>query len=327
MSEIITLDQLAIVILNWNGFDHTVKCVESIQGAGFFLRTILILDNGSTPRQDELLSKRFPAQVTVIREQENLGFAGGMNRVVSVALKDPNVRAVLLLNNDMELTTRFLPELVHGLNSSGADFVSGVAVRPGSTAIENKGIGLSSWGLTWNIVDKTRLSVPSGGCLLFTRSAVEKLSVEGELFDSSFFLYMEDVDLGLRAVRRGVRHEIIPQAQVFHESGASSKKTPDTTLFYWHRNHLLMMWKNFPVSALVLNAIPIVFLQIAIILLYCLRGKGKIVMRATWQGLCGFSRVVRERKAYDLGLRRHEFRSITQSNMKGIQAWCRLQYP
>ncbi|MDR2281232.1 MAG: glycosyltransferase family 2 protein, partial [Gordonia sp. (in: high G+C Gram-positive bacteria)] len=63
----------------------------------------------------------------------------------------------------------------------------------------------------------------SGSCLLVRRSAFE--SVNG--FDSRYFMFMEDVDLGDRLGRAGWLNVYVPSARVLHAKSHSVSKHPE----------------------------------------------------------------------------------------------------
>lgn len=80
----------------------------------------------------------------------------------------------------------------------------------------------------------------SGACLLIDRPAFEAL----EGFDERFYMYYEDVDLGLRASAAGLVVREVPQWQVLHVGGESSggDKTRVAAIsarsaLYFHRKH------------------------------------------------------------------------------------------
>ena len=84
---------LVAVVLNWNGGEDTLAALNSIEGV-----PTICVDNGSTDGSDALVEQRFP-DVTLVRTGVNLGFAGGSNAGLRVAL-ERGADWVLLLNND-----------------------------------------------------------------------------------------------------------------------------------------------------------------------------------------------------------------------------------
>ena len=88
-----------IVILNWQGVDDTIECVESLQVGTFKSIKVIIVDNGSSDHQAARLSNRFPL-ARLIANQENLGFARGANIGIEYAISREDCEYILVLNND-----------------------------------------------------------------------------------------------------------------------------------------------------------------------------------------------------------------------------------
>lgn len=99
-----------IIILNWNKFGDTKKCVESLKNITYKDVFINIVDNASSDDSCNLLSKEFPS-LTLIRSAKNKGYAGGMNIGIQYAL-GKGADFILLTNNDMTYSEKFLDPLV-----------------------------------------------------------------------------------------------------------------------------------------------------------------------------------------------------------------------
>ncbi|MEK7539960.1 MAG: glycosyltransferase family 2 protein, partial [Patescibacteria group bacterium] len=230
---------------------------------------------------------------------------------------------VLFLNNDTAVTVSAIPALVKALQQPHVGLVGARMLRMEEpTRIDIRGLALSSWGLAWNITNETDApSLASGGCLLLSRRMIEQVSVNGALFDSKLFLYVEDVDLGLRALAHGWKSVTADEAVVYHVGSASANQHPDMALYYWHRNILWVMLKNFPAFTLWLNVVPVFLLHLAITLLYTLKGQGRIVWKAKWHALKGLPGVWQQRRQRTARLNQKVFKAILYSNWKAIQAW------
>lgn len=322
MSQV-NIKQVGIVILNWNGLEHTLHCLESILELPELPGEVLVIDNGSTPRQDAELSRFSTGPIKVKRVEQNLGFVGGCNLGIQELMQRTDLKYILLLNNDATLTAGTLPALLQTMQQPHIGLVGARMMRADQPQhIENRGLGLSSWGLAWNITNSADTpSLASGGCLLLSREMIEQVSVSGQLFDESLFLYVEDVDLCLRALAHGWKSTTTDEALVHHIGSASTKKDPGMALYYWHRNVLWVMLKNFPALTLWVNILPVAALHLAISVLYTFRGQGGLVWKAKWDALCGVPRVLRQRRELKAKLNYSTFRSILYSNWKALHAW------
>ncbi len=102
------MQELAIVILNFNGFDHLNNFLPSVckYNDNF---PIVVIDNASTDDSILLLNEKFP-QIEVIKLTSNYGFAAGYNE--GLALIKNRFRFYILLNSDVEVTQNWIPPLL-----------------------------------------------------------------------------------------------------------------------------------------------------------------------------------------------------------------------
>jgi len=98
------------VVLGWNGRDDTLACLRSLDRATYPELSVVVVDNGSTDGGPDAVAAEFP-EVTLIRLDENRGFAGGVNVGVAAALGS-GADFVLLLNNDATVEAGLLEPLV-----------------------------------------------------------------------------------------------------------------------------------------------------------------------------------------------------------------------
>src|SRR6266851_4402903 len=77
--------RVVVIVLNWNGREDTMACLESLEAVDYPNWEVLVVDNGSEDGSVEAIHMRYP-RVTVIETGKNLGFAGGNNRGIESAL-------------------------------------------------------------------------------------------------------------------------------------------------------------------------------------------------------------------------------------------------
>ncbi|MBI5468711.1 MAG: glycosyltransferase family 2 protein [Deltaproteobacteria bacterium] len=243
-----------VIVLNWNGYQDTIECVESLKGVDYPGLEIIIIENGSTDGSEEMIRKRFP-ELTVIQTGVNLGFAGGSNAGLRHALSS-GADYMVLLNNDTTVDPSFVKELVRaaqtderiGLLSSKVYFYGAPEV------LWYAGGGFNPW-LGWGRMrgygrrddgqfDAVEETDRAGGCsLMLTRRFCEKVG----LFDEEYFCYCEDLDLGIRAKRAGFKVMYVPSSKVWHkESKSTGGSTAAVSLYYTVRNTLKCVDKNNP---------------------------------------------------------------------------------
>ena len=245
---------IAVILVNWNGFDFTWACLESLRKVDFPEFKILLVDNASENQEAERLKKAFP-EIELIENAQNLGFAGGNNVGIRFAL-DHGFSHVLLLNNDTEVEPDFLGEMILIIRQ---DPGLGV-VQPLILFLQERekiwsagGRWMPAVGRAITIgdrepvadfrVEKRSLDWATGCCMLISRAALLKTG----LLNEQYFAYFEDVEWSLRFRKEGFGIVLAEKAVIYHEAGASSKKknsegTLSPRVFYFHvRNQLFLL--------------------------------------------------------------------------------------
>ncbi|HKK50679.1 MAG TPA: glycosyltransferase family 2 protein [Myxococcota bacterium] len=236
------------LVLNWNGADDTLACLQSLKTQSWPGLQALVLDNGSSDDSVRRIQAAFP-EVEIESLGSNLGYAGGQNAGLRAALGRGAVFA-LVLNNDTVLEA----ECVERLVDAAMRHPEAAALAPKSLLSDPPGTVYFAGG-GWDPSGYPRMigfGRPDGpeysreretdwlnGCALLVRcEALERIG----LFDERFFLTFEDTDWSLRARAAGHRLRLVPEARLVHHASRSfgSSRTP-THLYYYTRNHLLFV--------------------------------------------------------------------------------------
>ena len=91
--------KVSIIIINYNTFDLTCKCIESIYAKTIGLNyEIILVDNNSTDTNPENFLTLFP-NIILVKSNKNIGFAKGNN----LGIKKAKGETILLLNSDIVL--------------------------------------------------------------------------------------------------------------------------------------------------------------------------------------------------------------------------------
>jgi len=245
---------VTIVILNWNGAEDTLACLESLKNGGYLDLPVIVVDNGSTDGSSNLIGERFPT-VEIIRLKSNLGFTGGCNVGLARALKG-SCRWICLLNNDTAVTTGFLETLLAeaarfpnaGILSPRVNYAGepektwsqGITVNRWSGRILTPSCGKPSSRLT---SESAEFPAVSGAAMLLSRDLLEIVG----LFDDKYFLCFEDVDICLRAREKGFKVLAVPNALVYHRISASmGGEGSDAIIYYSARNQIYLLNRDLP---------------------------------------------------------------------------------
>jgi GT2 family glycosyltransferase len=239
------MKKVCVVILNWNGRDLTLRCLQDLRKSEYPELACVVVDNGSTDGSPEAIAKAYP-ETGIIRNATNLGWAVGSNQGIVWGL-ERGADYLLMLNNDAWGD----PAMISSLVGTASDLHDQAAVIPkiylGNDCTRfwfargrvNFWTGLFT-NPAYNLVDDGRfdfspeVEYASGCCILIPRGIVQRVGG----FDASFFSYVEDVDWSIRCRRAGFRIVLCPTAKLWHEVSVTGKRQPATMRYLLTRNNL-----------------------------------------------------------------------------------------
>jgi GT2 family glycosyltransferase len=235
------MTKVAAVVLSWNGREDTLACLRSLEGEG---ADVIVVDNASTDGSADAVTG-----AEVIRNDENLGYAGGMNVGIRAAL-ERGADAVLLLNNDVEVEPGAVAALTAAAGGAGA--VCPVVVFADDPArVWYAGAEFDPrrgyQGRHRTTVHDGETERICGAAVLIPRETIEAIGA----FDEALFAYVEDADWSLRARDAGLPLRVVPDARVRHKVSASTggEGSPDA-LYYSVRNLLAVCERHAPLGLL-----------------------------------------------------------------------------
>ena len=219
---------VTVIVLNWNGKDLTIECLESLKQVHYSNFKILVVDNGSTDGSVEMLKIFFP-EVSILVLEKNLGYAIGNNRGFDSLKPDPP-EFVIFLNNDTIVDENFIEPLVKQLlthkkasqtvpkiyyeNDPKLIWYAGGIVNLWTGSIYHLGIRQYD-GPAYSKTHKTKYAT---GCCFCMRYGEFK---EFGGFDETFPMYSEDVDLSLWIRAAGKQVWFVPDSKIWHKVSAS----------------------------------------------------------------------------------------------------------
>jgi len=189
-----------------------------------------------------------------IQTGENLGYAGGNNIGIKIAMKN-NVEYVLILNNDVVVAPDSLDPLVFALNdNSEVGIVGGILLYyDNKNIIQNTGGYINFYtgqvytkgnlneisSVREDILIKRNVDFICGAAIMIKTDVF----VECGLFDEDFFLYNEEAEFCFRIKKWGYKVLFIPTSKVWHKECISTKKIPKRTFFYQIRNKIWLVMR------------------------------------------------------------------------------------
>ncbi|MBA3469591.1 MAG: glycosyltransferase family 2 protein [Herpetosiphonaceae bacterium] len=213
-----------ILTLNWNGCSDTLKLIQSCMALTYPNARLIVIDNASTDASVVTIKRQFPA-VKQLLNQQNLGFAAGMNVGIQYALAH-HADFIFLVNNDTTLHPDSLTYLIAGAAQSGA-YVAAPAIyymdNPNhiwsAGALRRKiTLEIKPCILGSNVTELFNVDAVTGCGMLLRRECLQAIG----LFDERFFMYYEDMDYCLRVRARGLAIVVVPAATMWHKVAMSS---------------------------------------------------------------------------------------------------------
>ncbi|MEE2035084.1 glycosyltransferase family 2 protein [Rhodococcus chondri] len=242
---------LAVVTVTYSPGEHLEKFLSSLADATTRPTRVIMADNGSTDGMPEAAAVAHP-NVELLRTGGNIGYGGAVNR--AVAEVDPDAEFVVVANPDVRWAPGSLDSLLDAAARWPRAGSLGPLIRepdgsiyPSARAVPTlvSGAGHALLGTVWpknpwtqryrqenEAVGERAVGWLSGSCLLLRRAAFD--TVDG--FDSRYFMYMEDVDLGDRLGRAGWLNVYVPSAEVTHAKGHAAGRHPELMLPAHHES-------------------------------------------------------------------------------------------
>ena len=240
---------VSFVVLNWNGLDDTLLCLESIRKQTIPACEIIVVDNGSSNDQKTVL--RGIEDIVFVDLPQNTGFTGGQ----IAALKEAKGEFLALINNDAVLAPNWAKEALSSFASN-----PGCAAVGGRAYVWQEDNGHKPYATknpfySYQVVNLTtghtrtltygEKEVPvdsiSGAGVMISRKAIDKVGY----FDNRFFAYYEETDLFARFKRAGMQIIYNPSMHVWHKIAQSTRSKPDFYLYHMHRNRFIFAVKNY----------------------------------------------------------------------------------
>ena len=271
--------RIGIVILNWNGVNllksHLKGVVDKSEDS-----TIYIIDNNSDDDSLEFVRQNFP-QVKLIRLDKNYGFAEGYN----IGLKHVNEDIVCILNNDVEVTDKWLNPIKKKLNEN-----KNCIIQPTIMDFKNReyyeyagasGGFIDKFGYPFcrgrifytlekniNQYSDDKIFWASGACMIIPKTIFYELGG----FDKSFFAHMEEIDLCWRGFNKGIECFSSTDSIVYHVGAATLKENSNKN-YLNYRNSLIMLTKNLPVNSLLYVLFIRIILDMISVIRYFVKGR------------------------------------------------------
>ena len=251
------MPEVSIVFVNYNGKGLLKKSLDSADKAISKEKKkyeVLVVDNGSTDGSADFIKKKY-RNVKIVQNKANLGYCG-----INSALPYCSGRYILFLNNDIVIGKNCVNELLKAINmDSNAAMAAPKLVNYYNKRLQSGGTWVSRAFYNGHIAGKSSPDeIPYLGIGLIRKDIVNKF---GYLFDKDYFIYAEDLDLGLRLRLLGYKVVFADKAIIRHFHAATAKNfVRGRATFLLERNLLTTFFKVLSLRNIILFS-PYVFLM------------------------------------------------------------------
>jgi hypothetical protein len=267
---------VSIIILNWNGWEETLECLESIYQIDYHNYQVILVDNHSQDQSLEKIreysqgkitltspffkynpnnkpikineltkqeteqrlngKKTTDNHLTLIKNDENYGFAPGNNIALKYTLKEHNPDYILLLNNDTVVNPDFLTKLIQATEKDPYLGISGPLIyfydfdgRKDVVANLGGKVNLGKYPGYYDLTEIHSLKDYSGDLVEcdWVSGAALLLKIKDlpiKLLNEDLFFGCEDIDLALNLKEYGYKSVVVLDSLIWHKEGVSRKK-------------------------------------------------------------------------------------------------------
>src|SRR5947207_1622277 len=253
-------DFVSVTLVTYNSGGFIKRCLESVLEQKYLYKEIIVIDNCSIDGTADIL-EQFEDRCQIVYNEENIGFAAAQNQAIGLSSGD----WVMTLNPDVLLLPDFIQVLVDAghidpkVCSVCGELLNMIAAFdiPEKPVVDSTGIYFNPM---LRHLDRGSREVDNGHYLnyeyvfgataaaaLYRRSMIEDISLDGEFFDSDFFVYREDADVAWRAQLMGWKCLYAPYARGYHVRKVlpgNRRALPPEINMHSVKNRFLMRIKN-----------------------------------------------------------------------------------
>jgi GT2 family glycosyltransferase len=241
------------------------ECLDALVGQRYRHFEVIVVDDASTDHTRQLLMRYPEVRVITLTGKKGHGFVAAVNRGIAASLGE----IVALLNNDAVPDPEWLGELVRALERNPwASMAASKLVlydRPGVFHSTGDYYGLDGVANSRGVWQEDsgqyereeEVFGPCGAAVAYLRTALADIVSCGgtqppqRVLDPQLWMYLDDVDLNLRARLRGHRTVYVPTARVRHRLSATGGGP--LASYYVGRNTIYVIAKDLPLPVIVRN--------------------------------------------------------------------------
>jgi GT2 family glycosyltransferase len=252
VGEIMNREPLVyIIILNYNTYEETLRCLESVTKIEYENYKIVVVDNNSVDNSAEVLRHKAKEYIFIANDS-NLGYAKGNNIGINLALEQ-GADYICILNNDVEVEKNFLCRLITYMERDKKVGIAGPCICD----FEERG-KIQSMGANLNLLTglaqgkmknypysklsdgAIKVDYLGGACFVIRSEIVKNIGIIPEMY----FLFFEETEFCLKAKRAGYKLMCLKDSRVYHKRSATISKYKGLSYYFLNRNRVVFMRRN-----------------------------------------------------------------------------------
>jgi len=276
------MKRVAVILVNYG--DYALRflqsCYESLLAQTFPKGqwSLFIVDNASTPESRAFL-EQVAKEARILPVKGNLGWAGGNNSAIRIALRE-GYDYFVMLNMDVVLDGEWLKHFAEDAERRGdVEIFQSKIYLHGTDRINSFGNRIQFLGYGYcngygrkGPVPSTPIDFASGASMLVKREVFERCG----LFCEEYFLYGEDLEFCWRARLAGYRVGLAERSICYHKYDFRNILN---ALYYVERNRLLSLFTLEKWGTLLLTLPALLLFEMGAFLTFTLRGKGGVFVQ------------------------------------------------
>lgn len=240
-----------IVVLNFNSYEDTLKCVKSIERISYPNYRVVIVDNNSSDNSFEILSEKL-SNHTLLLSNKNFGYANGNNLGIKYAI-DNDAQYICILNNDVEVEEDFLEPLIYTLQNDKTIGMVGPCIcdYEKRDIIQSMGANINLYtgltqgkykGIKYESIKEDMVDVDylGGACFVVRADIIREFGMMPE----NYFLFFEETEFCFNIKRNGYRLACLRNSRVYHKRSATISKFKGLGYYFLNRNRIIFMRRN-----------------------------------------------------------------------------------
>ena len=241
---------VSIIILNFNGNQQILDCLESVFKTEDCEYEVILIDNNSSDNSQNIAKKKFP-QINLFQLENNIGLSAR-----NIGIEKSNGDYIVFLDSDTVVKQNSFKILISSFLKNGEGLYQPKLLdKTQPNLINSAGNMINIFGFGFSRgkgkedngqYEKFQtISYTSGACTFSSSEIIKKI---GKI-DEIFFAYHDDLDFGWRGQLLGISSYYEPKALVFHY-GSPTLKWSEKKFYYLERNRWICILSLYSIKTL-----------------------------------------------------------------------------